>query len=69
MLKLKLLVLVAIAAAIATVGAAWKWNFHRGSGAAPYRIAGWTWGDGPDIAQEQGNFRKLAHRGDDRDGG
>ncbi len=72
-MKVKLLVVLVIAAAFAATGGSWKWAMpSHGSphGSAPYKIAGWTWGDGPSSGQEQGDFRKeLAHRSDDRDAG
>jgi hypothetical protein len=59
MLKLRLLVLVAIASAIAAVGAGWKWHFHRVPAASTsYRIAGWTWGDGGTVSNEQQSHTK-----------
>ena len=41
----KIALVIAIAAALAAVGASWKWNPKAGNANAPYKIAGWSWGD------------------------
>ena len=47
-LRIKIALVIAIAAALAAVGAkaSWKWSGKAGNTNAPYKIAGWSWGDG-----------------------
>jgi hypothetical protein len=47
-LKIKIVLVVAIAALIAAFGAkaAWKWQGGEGKANTPYKVAGWSWGDG-----------------------
>ena len=35
-----------VAAAIVCAKASWKWSPNHGKANAPYKIAGWSWGDG-----------------------
>jgi hypothetical protein len=45
-LRLKVVVAAVVIVAVAATGAGWKWNGSNGRskhGAAPYRVAGWTW--------------------------
>ena len=44
-MKVKLFVAVAIATAVAAAGAAWKWQSPVRKSHAPYKVAGWSWGD------------------------
>jgi hypothetical protein len=45
--KARIVLVIAIAAAIGTAGASWKWRGHpAGHASAPYKVAGWSWGDG-----------------------
>ena len=47
-MKFRIVVVLAIAAALAAAGAkaAWKWQGPAKHANAPYKIAGWSWGDG-----------------------
>jgi hypothetical protein len=47
-LKTKIVLILAMAALIAAFGAkaGWKWHAGVAKANAPYKIAGWSWGDG-----------------------
>jgi hypothetical protein len=46
-LKTKIVLILAIAVLIAAFGAKAGWKWHGvGKANAPYKIAGWSWGDG-----------------------
>jgi hypothetical protein len=46
-MRFKIVVMLAIAAALAAAGApaSWKWSSSVRHANAPYKIAGWSWGD------------------------
>jgi len=51
MSKVRIIIIAALLAAlvaVAVVGAraSWKWSPKTGKADAPYKIAGWSWGDG-----------------------
>lgn len=35
-----------VAGAMVCAKASWKWSPNHGKANAPYKIAGWSWGDG-----------------------
>jgi hypothetical protein len=35
-----------VAAAVVCAKASWKWSPKHGNANVPYKIAGWSWGDG-----------------------
>jgi hypothetical protein len=43
--KAKIAVLVVLAAAVAAGGASWKWRGKVVKANAPYKVAGWSWGN------------------------
>jgi hypothetical protein len=45
-IQIVLVIAVAVVIAVAGAAAAWKWHGKTGSANVPYKIAGWSWGDG-----------------------
>jgi len=62
-MRFKIVVMLAIAAVLAAAGAraSWKWSSSVRHANAPYKIAGWSWGDSapyqkPGSDQEPGSW-------------